>query len=81
MNYVDLVSFLVKSLVKDPEMVSIKQFDTEGDEIQIHILVDSEEIGKVIGKRGSIANAIRTIVQAASYANHDKKVKIHIESF
>ncbi|MBO5095364.1 MAG: KH domain-containing protein [Bacilli bacterium] len=81
MNLVELTSFLVKSLVKDPEMVSVKQFEDETDTITIQVLVDSDEIGAVIGKNGIIANAIRTLVQASSYANGLKKVKINIDSF
>lgn len=81
MDYVELVSFIVKSLVKDPDSISIKQFDSVEDEIDIHVLVDSSEMGSLIGKGGAIANAIRTIVQAASYANNDKKVRINIDSF
>ena len=81
MNLVELTSFLVKSLVKDPEMVSVKQFEDETDIITIQVLVDNDEIGAVIGKNGVIANAIRTLVQASSYANGLKKVKINIDSF
>lgn len=81
MNLVELTSFLVKSLVKDPEMVSVKQFEDETDTITIQVLVDNDEIGAVIGKNGVIANAIRTLVQASSYANGLKKVKINIDSF
>ncbi len=80
MNYADLVSFLVKNLVKDSDSVSVKQFDTDEDEIHIEVLVSNDEIGNVIGKGGSIANAIRTITQASSYAHNDKKVRIHIDS-
>lgn len=81
MNYADLVSFLVKNLVKDSSSISVKQFDTDEDEIHIEVLVSSDEIGCVIGKGGIIANAIRTIVQASSYAHNDKKIRIHIDSF
>ena len=57
--------------------------DFEDDEefITIEVLVDESVIGSVIGKKGVIANAIRTIVQASSYANGLKKVKINIDSF
>ena len=80
MSLVELTSFLVKSVVKDPDMVSVKEF--EDDEfITIEVLVNSEAIGSVIGKKGAIANAIRTIVQASAYANNLKKVKINIDSF
>ena len=81
MNLVDLTSYLIKSLVKDPESVSVKQFETEEDIVLIEVLVSSDEIGSVIGKNGKIANSIRTIVQASSYLNGNKRVKINIDSF
>lgn len=81
MNLVELTEFLVKSVVTDPDMVSVKQFEDDEDYITIQVLVDNSVIGSVIGKQGIIANAIRTIVQASSYANNLKKVKINIDSF
>ena len=81
MNLVELTEFLVKSVVNDPEMVSVKQFEDDEDYITIQVLVDDSVMGAIIGKQGIIANAIRTIVQAASYANNLKKVKINIDSF
>ena len=81
MNLVGLTSYLIKSLVKDPETVSVKEFETEDDTILIEVLVSSDEIGAVIGKNGKIANSIRTIVQASSYLNGNKRVKINIDSF
>ena len=81
MDLVELTSYLIKSLVKDPESVSVKEFETEDDSILIEVLVNKEEIGAVIGKNGKIANSIRTIVQASSYLNGNKRVKINIDSF
>ena len=81
MNLVELTTYLVKSLVKDEESVSVKEFETEDDSVLIEVLVKEEEIGAVIGKGGKIANSIRTIVQASSYLNEKKRVKINIESF
>lgn len=80
MNLVELTELLVKSLVKDPDSVSVKQFETEDDSIQIEVLVDSDSIGSIIGKNGSIAKAIRTIVRASSYIDSNKKVNINIDS-
>ncbi len=80
MNLVELTEFLVKSLVKDKDKVSVKQFDTDDDSILIEVLVDSDSMGAVIGKGGKMANAIRTIVQASSYVNGNKRVKINIDS-
>ena len=81
MDLVELTSYLVKSLVKDPDSVSVKEFETEDDTILIEVLVSEDEIASVIGKGGKIANSIRTIVQASSYLNGNKRVKINIESF
>jgi len=81
MDLVGLTSYLIKSLVKDPESVSVKEFETEDDTILIEVLVSNDEIGAVIGKNGKIANSIRTIVQASSYLNGNKRVKINIDSF
>ena len=81
MNLVELTEFLVKSLVKNPDDVSVKQFETEDDSVLIEVLVSEDAIGSVIGKGGKIANSIRTIVQASSYLNENKRVKINIDSF
>ena len=81
MDLVGLTSYLIKSLVKDPDSVSVKEFETEDDSILIEVVVSEDEIGAVIGKGGKIANSIRTIVQASSYLNGNKKVKINIDSF
>ena len=80
MNLVELTEFLVKSVVDDPDMVSVKQFEDDEEYITIQVLVDDSVIGSVIGKNGIIANAIRTIVQASAYANGLRKVKINIDS-
>ena len=81
MHLVELTEYLIKSLVKDPEMVSVKKFDDDEEKITIQVLVDNDDMGAVIGKGGVTANAIRTIIQASAYINKDKRVKINIDSF
>ena len=81
MHLVELTEYLIKSLVKDPEMVSVKKFDDDEETITIQVLVDNDDMGAVIGKGGVTANAIRTIIQASVYINKDKRVKINIDSF
>lgn len=81
MNLVELTEFLVKNIVKEPDMVSIKQFEDEEDIVTIQVIVSNDDMGAVIGKGGNIANAIRTIVQATAYANNLPKVRINIDSF
>ena len=81
MDLVALTEYLVKSIVKEKEMVSVKKFEDDEEFITIQVLVDQSDIGAVIGKSGINANAIRTLVQASSYINKLKKVKINIDSF
>lgn len=72
----DLVELITKALVDDPDEVSIKE--TVGDSIIIlEIKVGQDDIGKVIGKEGRIANSIRTVVKAAA-AKQGKKVTVEI---
>ena len=52
----------------------------ENDMKIVQVLVDEADIGSVIGKRGNIANAIRTIIQASSYHNKDSKVRINFDA-
>ena len=79
MSLVELTEMIIKSLLKDPDSISVKQFDAE-EEIVIEVVVPEDEMGSVIGKSGKIANSIRTIVQASSYLKDNKKVKINISS-
>ncbi len=79
MSLVELTEMIIKSLLKDPDSISVKQFDTE-EEIVIEVVVPEDEMGSVIGKSGKIANSIRTIVQASSYLKDNKRVKINISS-
>ena len=82
MNLVALTEAIIKKIVSDPESVSIKEFDTEEENtIQIEVLISSSDMGKVIGKNGKIVNSIRTIVQAASSLEDNKRVKINVDSY
>ncbi|MCI6848099.1 MAG: KH domain-containing protein [Erysipelotrichaceae bacterium] len=82
MNLVALTEAIIKKIVSDPESVSIKEFDTEEENtIQIEVLISSSDMGKVIGKNGKIINSIRTIVQAASSLEDNKRVKINVDSY
>ncbi|MFC1483021.1 KH domain-containing protein [Candidatus Margulisiibacteriota bacterium] len=72
----DLVERIVKALVDSPDDVKITE--TEGSSVLIlEISVSTDDVGKVIGKEGRIANAIRTIVKAAS-SKVNKKVTVEI---
>lgn len=80
MTLVELTKMIVKSLVSDPDSISVKEFPSD-DEIIIEIVVKEEDMGSVIGREGKIANSIRTVVQASSYLKDNKRVKINISSF
>lgn len=71
-----LVEYIAKSLVDHPENVKVTTRE-EDDSIVIELVVDPEDTGKVIGKQGRIAKAIRTVVKAAS-VNDEKKVVVDI---
>lgn len=64
----DLVEQIVKSLVDYPEDISIKVVEGEKSTI-LELKVRSEDIGKIIGKKGRIAKAVRTIVSAVAVKN------------
>ncbi len=62
----ELVEYIVKSLVENPDKVKVST-EEESEKVTIlNIEVDSNDLGKVIGKGGKIANSIRTIVKSAS---------------
>ena len=82
MELVKLTETIIKELVSDPESVSVKEFPSENeDEITVQVMVASSDAGKVIGKGGNIAKAIRTVVQASYYINENKRVNINIDSY
>ena len=82
MNLVTLTETIIKKIVSDPESVSVKEFDTEEENtIQIEVLISNDDMGKVIGKNGKIINSIRTIVQASSSLEDNKKIKINVDSY
>lgn len=76
MDFKDLVEYMVKCLVDNPEEVQIKEVEGEKSTI-LELRVVKEDIGKVIGKHGRIARAIRTILNASA-TKSGKKVVLEI---
>lgn len=76
MDYKELVGFMVRSLVDAPEKVQIKQIEGEKSTI-LELSVAKEDIGKVIGKHGRIARAVRTVLSAAA-TKSGKRVVLEI---
>ena len=74
----EIVEIIAKSLVDNPSAVVINE--KEEDNVVIYELhVATEDMGKVIGKQGRIAKALRTVVKAAA-TREDKKVNVEIVS-
>jgi uncharacterized protein len=61
----DLLEYLAKALVDDPESVHVEAVETETT-IVLELTVAKDDVGKVIGKQGRIARALRTIVKASA---------------
>ncbi len=69
----ELVKFIAMNLVDKPELVKVEE--KEGDKATIiELTVAPEDMGKVIGKQGRIAKAIRTVVKAASIKENKKYI-------
>lgn len=80
MNLTEFSEFIVTKVTKNPDMVKVKEFETE-EGLVLEVLVSEEDMGRVIGKKGRMANSIKTIIQAKAYNDGIKKVKINIDSF
>ena len=72
----ELIEILAKSLVDNPESVVVNE-KTDKDSIDLELIVASEDMGKVIGKQGRIAKAIRTVLKAAS-TKENKRATLEI---
>ena len=72
----ELVEFLARSLVEDPDAVSVEEVDENGN-LVLEITVADDDLGRVIGRRGRIANALRTIAKAAA-TRSDRRVIVEI---
>ena len=72
----DLLEFIAKSMVSNPDAVVVKEI--EGDySTTLELHVDEGDMGKVIGRQGRIAKAIRTVIKAAA-SRENKKVVVEI---
>lgn len=73
----ELVEVIAKALVDNPEEVVVTE-SMKGEDILLELKVSSADMGKVIGKQGRIAKAIRSVVKAAA-SKEDKKVIVEIQ--
>lgn len=80
MNYEKFLSDLVKPLVLFPEEVVVKILSDIDHVITIQVMVNAEDLGRVIGKKGRVVNAIRTLMYAGA-SKFGKKIEISVDSF
>ena len=73
----ELVEVIAKALVDNPDEVAVTE-SVKDDEIVVELTVASSDMGKVIGKQGRIAKAIRSVGKAAA-SKEDKKVIVEIQ--
>ena len=62
----ELLEYLAKALVDEPDKVSVEQFEEDDGTIVLELAVGEDDYGKVIGRGGRTANALRTVVKAAA---------------
>lgn len=72
----ELVESIAKALVDHPDEVTVTE-EENGRDVTIYLSVHPDDMGKVIGKQGRIAKAIRSVVNAAG-VNQDKRVQLEI---
>lgn len=74
---VELVEYIAKSLVDNPDSIKLESKETD-DQIDISLYVLQSDMGKVIGRQGKIAKAIRGVLKAVSL-KENKRVNLEIE--
>ncbi|MGD9667021.1 KH domain-containing protein [Candidatus Nomurabacteria bacterium] len=77
-DYIELVDLIVRRLVTKPDEVKISEERSDSGAILLTIKVSGEDIGRVIGKKGSTINAIRHVAKAASVKSGEK-VDVDVE--
>ncbi len=71
-----LLEIIAKNLVDNTDAVTVSELERDGNTV-LELKVASEDMGKVIGKQGRIAKAIRTVVKAAA-THEDKRIMVEI---
>lgn len=79
-DFEKLIKNMIVPLVVNPDDVLVKILSSDDETITIQLLVNEADLGRVIGKGGKIASAMRTIVYAGA-SKEGKRVQIDIDSF
>ncbi|HVD11990.1 MAG TPA: KH domain-containing protein [Gaiellaceae bacterium] len=72
----ELVEYLARRLVDEPDAVRVEEVEQDGDTV-LRLHVAKDDVGKVIGRQGRIARALRTVVRASA-ARHRGRVLLEI---
>jgi len=72
----EMLEFLTRSLVEDRDAVEVEELEEDGD-LVYEITVSQDDLGRVIGKGGRVANAIRTVAKAAA-VREERRVLVDI---
>ena len=62
----DLVDFLARALVDDPDAVAVEAFEEDDGTVVYEVTVAEDDVGKIIGRSGRTVNALRAVVRAAA---------------
>jgi predicted RNA-binding protein YlqC (UPF0109 family) len=78
MDPTELLEYLAEGLVDDPEAVEVERFEERDGSIVLELAVGAEDYGKVIGRGGRTAQALRTVIGAAAAAGGGQRVIVDI---
>ena len=73
----DLLEFLTRSLVENPDEVKVTEVEEIDGEVVLEVEVADDDLGRVIGRGGRVANALRSVMKAAA-TREDKRVAVDI---
>ncbi|MEA2229024.1 MAG: uncharacterized protein QOF04_2654 [Solirubrobacteraceae bacterium] len=73
----DLLEYLARALVDEPDGVTVEQFEEDDGTVVLELAVADDDYGKVIGRGGRTANALRTVVKAAA-VKENRRVLVDI---
>jgi len=72
----EILTYLARELVDDPDQVRVERLEREDGELVLELHVAPDDVGKVIGKQGRIARALRTVVKASAVRDGRR---VHVE--
>ena len=73
----ELLEYLARELVDEPDEVTVEEFEEDDGTLVLELSVGDDDYGKVIGRRGRTANALRLVVKAAA-VKEDRRVLVDI---